>query len=608
MFEDIAGNSSRRFRLSPLTIVAVYVVFGSFWAITLAWLLLHFTDNVTTLTYLQIAEDVVFILLTAVPLYIFIKRLETKVRQGSEQYRDLIEFLPIAIGIYRDGRLVYANSTGLAMVNQASLPDILGKSLFDLLSTDDNAAARQRIEAIEHGHAVPFVERRLILRDGSVLVAEVAGIPLSDAGGPAALLVARDITARKQLENERAELIETLEQRVRERTSELERRQRVAEGLARIVAKLNSNAPLDAILNDIAAQTSQVLGATATAIMRQSAPDAALTLQTGAGLLPPSVEHAAIALGQAAAGEAIAHGRAALVAPTAELPGTVAVRGELLRHAGTPAPDLRTILAMPLAIKQSVYGALVLYFPAAHAVSAQDVEIAAVLSDQIALAIEHAHLLEAVEEKAALAERNRLAHDLHDSISQVLFSASLIAEVLPSIWNLDQAEGLRRLEELRHLTRGALAEMRTLLHELRPAGLEETPLPELLRHLVEATMGRAGIPIDLVIEGESTLSPATRVALYRIAQQALDNVFRHAQATHAQVSLRSQPDGSVTLQIADSGRGFEPAHVPPGHLGIAIMRERAEALGASLEIHSVKNQGTRITVHGIIDHQEGAHA
>jgi signal transduction histidine kinase len=175
--------------------------------------------------------------------------------------------------------------------------------------------------------------------------------------------------------------------------------------------------------------------------------------------------------------------------------------------------------------------------------------------------------------------------------------------VLPQIWEIDQAEGLKRLAELRLLTRGAMAEMRTLLHELQPAVLEEAPLPELLRHLVEAAMGRASIPIELVIDGQVELPTRTCVTLYRITQQALDNIFRHAKASRAEVRLSAHPN-RVDLQIRDNGHGFDPAQVMPGHLGLKIMRERAEAINASFEVQSSLGTGTKITVHCIIDYSE----
>jgi PAS domain S-box-containing protein len=198
------------------------------------------------------------------------------------------------------------------------------------------------------------------------------------------------------------------------------------------------------------------------------------------------------------------------------------------------------------------------------------------------------------KEQVIAAERNRLARDLHDAVSQTLFSTSLIAEVLPRIWERDPEEGHRRLEEVRQLTRGALAEMRTLLLELRPAALIEADLGDLLRQLGEATAGRARVQVDVDIAGRCPLSPDVQVAFYRIAQEALNNVAKHATADRATVQLRCEPS-HVCLQICDDGRGFETRAVPPDHLGLGIMRERAEAAGIELLIQSQVGQGTQVS-------------
>ena len=203
-------------------------------------------------------------------------------------------------------------------------------------------------------------------------------------------------------------------------------------------------------------------------------------------------------------------------------------------------------------------------------------------------------LAEKAAQEAVTSERTRLARDLHDAVTQTLFSASLIAEVLPDIWKISQAEGWKRLEELRQLTRGALAEMRTLLMELRPSALTEIPLPDLLRQLCESLIGRARLPIQLHLEGSRKLAPDLQICLYRIAQEALNNVVKHAKATQATVTLRL--DETICLMIVDNGSGFDPACVPPDHLGLKIMRERAQTAGATISIYSEPGEGTQILV------------
>jgi signal transduction histidine kinase len=192
------------------------------------------------------------------------------------------------------------------------------------------------------------------------------------------------------------------------------------------------------------------------------------------------------------------------------------------------------------------------------------------------------------------AERTRLARDLHDAVTQTLFSATLIAEVLPDLWKKNRTEGDRRLEELRSLTRGALAEMRTLLVELRPNALTEVPLPTLLKQLTDALIGRARLNIQLSCIGEKKLPADVQIGLYRIAQEALNNIIKHARASQVVVTLNMAY--TVRLTIADDGTGFDPAVVTADHIGLRIMRERAEAIGARFQVESSPGEGTRISV------------
>ncbi|OGO39065.1 MAG: hypothetical protein A2147_07315 [Chloroflexi bacterium RBG_16_57_8] len=207
---------------------------------------------------------------------------------------------------------------------------------------------------------------------------------------------------------------------------------------------------------------------------------------------------------------------------------------------------------------------------------------------------EHA-LARQASEQAAAAERNRLARDLHDAVSQTLFSASLIAEVLPRLWERDEAEGRRRLEEVRQLTRGALAEMRTLLLELRPSSLMEAELGYLLKQLGESITGRSRVPVEVSVRGECPPLPDVKVAVYRIAQESLNNIAKHSGATKAEVSLICEPD-KVILQVSDNGRGFDATAAHTDSLGLGIMRERARQIGASLSIRSKAGKGTSIRV------------
>ena len=198
-------------------------------------------------------------------------------------------------------------------------------------------------------------------------------------------------------------------------------------------------------------------------------------------------------------------------------------------------------------------------------------------------------------EEAALAERSRLARELHDAVSQTLFSASLIADVIPSLMKSNHEEAVRQLEELRQLTRGAQAEMRTLLVEMRPDALMEAPLDELIQQLLDGFRGRYRIPVERSLKGRLAPPVDVKLAFYRIAQEALHNAAKHSGASRVQASLEGD-ESRLTMTIADDGRGFKPDAVGSGRLGLKTMRERAEAIGAALTLESRPGDGTRLNV------------
>lgn len=261
---------------------------------------------------------------------------------------------------------------------------------------------------------------------------------------------------------------------------------------------------------------------------------------------------------------------------------------------------------LPLRVRGQALGVLGIIGPEGGGFSHQQLALFESIADQISVAVDNARLYQQAQQFAVVEERQRLARELHDAVTQTLFTASLLAEVLPETWELDPVEGRQLLQELRQLSRGALAEMRTLLLELRPAALVETSLGDLLRQLGEAVTGRTGIPVTITEESQCRLPPDVHIALYRIAQEALNNVAKHARASQATLLLRCGPLSSgtpeerlkegIALRISDDGCGFDPEDVSPDHLGLGIMRERAEEIGATLDIRSTPGTGTEVTV------------
>jgi two-component system nitrate/nitrite sensor histidine kinase NarX len=193
-----------------------------------------------------------------------------------------------------------------------------------------------------------------------------------------------------------------------------------------------------------------------------------------------------------------------------------------------------------------------------------------------------------------LEERQRLAHNLHSAINQSLFSAGLITDVLPRLWERNPTEARGSLEDLRRLIRGALAEMRGLLVEMRPAVLIDTGLSDLLYQLSNAFTGRTNIPVSVDIVGEGTLPAEVQVVLYRICQEGFSNIAKHAKAKNVTIQLHFEAN-TVELRLHDDGRGFDPNSIPSGHFGLSMIQERAKMVGAVVTIMSQPGQGTALT-------------
>jgi nitrate/nitrite-specific signal transduction histidine kinase len=267
-------------------------------------------------------------------------------------------------------------------------------------------------------------------------------------------------------------------------------------------------------------------------------------------------------------------------------------------HCARDAAEVRSQLCVALKGKRSAIGVLSVDSDHLDAFDENDLTVLQSLADQAAVAIDNARLYEQAQQLAVVEERNRLARDLHDAVTQTLFSASLIAEALPSLWEIDRSEGEELLRELQKLSRGALAEMRTLLLELRPAALIEASLGDLLHQLAAAVMGRTDISVIVTVEGECELPEEAHVAFYRIAQEGLNNVVKHARAGRVWMDLCcvSSEEGDVCLSLRDDGCGFDLGDVPPERLGLEILRERADDIGAELIVESEIGCGTEIVV------------
>jgi signal transduction histidine kinase len=259
--------------------------------------------------------------------------------------------------------------------------------------------------------------------------------------------------------------------------------------------------------------------------------------------------------------------------------------------------NTRTILSVPMKTRQRTVGVLSVYNKEGDGgFTDRDADLATFFANQAAAAIENARLYEQTREYAVVEERNRLARELHDSVTQSLFSVTLLAEAAVNLLDRDPSKARERLERANELAQGALAEMRALIFQLRPLTLQEEGLLSAVKKHVNALHSRHGRVVELQVTGAARRLPApVEDAAFGIVQESLNNVIKHANAERAQVHLEFKV-ASLRVSILDSGVGFDPsAPRHGGKLGMSSMHERAEGVGGRLLVESAPGRGTRVS-------------
>jgi two-component system nitrate/nitrite sensor histidine kinase NarX len=482
------------------------------------------------------------------------------------------------------GRVVQANPAACAMYAYAR-EEFIGLQAATFIHPDSQPLFDKYVQAVQCGDLFqPLIVH--LRRDGSSFYAEWRGTAFTDQGRPCLLSIVRDVSERVRAERL---LQQRVEARTREQSTLLEISQTLASALelqpALILDQLRviieyTHAGLfvleDSALVALAVRGAQHLERAAPFHVRLNGPGTLAALFN---------EHRPIRIADVWSAD-----------PSAQF-----LRSLLNDQAAFLLEGVQAWMWVPLAVKGRVIGGVGVahserdYFTVHHA------DLALTVANQAAITLANADLYERAQTLAALHERQRLAQNLHDAVNQSLFTAGLIAEVLPRLWERDPEEGRRSLEDLRRLTRAALAEMRALLAELRPSILTDTDLGDLLHQLGSAFTGRTNIPVTVTVPGQDSLpGPGSlpgdvQMAFYRVCQEGLSNIAKHARAGQVAIRLHYAA-GAVELQVCDDGCGFDPAHVSPGRSGLTVMRERAQAVGARLSIESQPGGGTEITL------------
>lgn len=266
-------------------------------------------------------------------------------------------------------------------------------------------------------------------------------------------------------------------------------------------------------------------------------------------------------------------------------------------HEISRAANWHTIAVVPLVVRGRITGVLNGYYLRGHTPTEADIAFLAAIADQAAVAVENARLLSELENKVTLEERHRLARDLHDSVSQALFSLTLRTRAIELALDADRpdvASAMAGLADVRDLTRDALAEMRALIFQLRPDALHDEGLVEALRRHAAGVEAKEDLRVLVVAaDDELPLAMITERHLFRVVQESLNNVVNHARATT--VIIRVERKGNdLVLEIEDNGCGFEADADHPGHLGLRSMAERVAQLGGTFVVRSSPGAATTV--------------
>lgn len=507
---------------------------------------------------------------------------EKQLREREEQYRAIFEATTDAVLIrnLEDGHVVEANPAACQMYGY-SYEEFIGLDANVITHPDSLRLLPGGLQTVRTGQQLQFQGLGL-RKDRTPIYVEVRGTPFSYKGKPHLLGVSRDITERVQAQ-------QLLEQRVEERTRELSTLLEVSHNVA---STIDLKTLLDLILDQLKVVVDY---AGATIIILEGA-DLVLIGTRGPESEEHLVHHRFPLKYMGPIWESLCRGELVVIDNVQnDTPLAEAYRETIGGLLETTFRYIRSWVAVPLKLKDRVIGLL----SASHSIpdfyTPHHAELALAIANQAAVAIENARLYAQAQELAALEERQKLARELHDSVSQALYGISLGAHAARTALEREPGEVAETLDYVLMLAEAALAEMRALIFELRPESLETEGLVSALSKQAAATQARHELVVMTDLCDEPDLPLHVKQELYRIAQEAMHNIVKHAHAS--QVLLRlARTDSEVVLEERDNGVGFDASASFPGHLGLHSMRERVANLGGTFEIESEQGKGTRICV------------
>ena len=461
---------------------------------------------------------------------------------------------------------------------------VAGNSWVDLIHEDDRSALRHDVEAAIISGRPYHLTYRIRTASGEEKWVMEQGRGVRDASGKVTTLegIVVDVTERVQSRR-------LLEQRVAERTRELST-------LLDVSASVASTLELEPLIRVILEQFHNVVDYTGAAIFLIEADDQ-LRLLDYRGPLTRSGVESLWPLDVARHSRDVIRTRRPLIIGNVltEPPHAPSAQDDPASDPGSIPGGVASWMGVPLMLRERVVGVLAVDHHESDAYTQHHAELALAFASQAAVAIENAQLFGTTQEKAALEERQRLARELHDSVSQALFGIGLGARTARTVIEEDPAKAIPPLDYVLSLAEAGLAEMRALIFELRPEALQEEGIVAALQKQVAALRARYGIEVVATLGDIRHIPFETEEALYRIAQEAMHNTVKHARATRVDLDLACEDD-HVRLVIMDNGRGFDATGTFPGHLGLHTMRQRAERIGGTFTLQSAPGEGSRIEV------------
>src|SRR5438046_689802 len=513
------------------------------------------------------------------------KRAEEALRESEERYRVLVEFYPNSICVHRDGKLLYVNPAGVRLFGATDLAELVGRSVLDFIHPDSLPVVRERLRRLRAGGTAPLIEERFVTLNGDVRDVEVTAIPITYENGPAAQVIIRDITERKQGE----EKLRASEQLARGQV----------EALTYSLDVLATAPAPDKFLGQMLSTIGRLLDAQSVILWLLDESNDSLVLRAwaeGANFAKADPEHPFIKnplLWKEDPGlaEVFFSGAPVVCEDVEHDPRISSVLREYLRSGGT-----RKFLRIPTLVGGNGKGFIGVRHGARPPYRPEEIELAQALAHQAMLAIQLNEFAEQSQRAAVLGERNRMARDIHDTLAQgftgVIVQLEAAEDAIACCRRKEADEHLKRASGL---ARRSLSEARRSVHALRPQALQRGNFWDALKGIIKSTTVGTAVHTSFALRGKlPELSQVWQENLMHIGQEALTNALKYAHPHNFETRLSCNTK-HLRLELRDDGDGFKVKDRHDG-VGLTGMRERVEQMGGELKITSLRGKGTKVVV------------